>query len=219
MPVPALSSRFVVAAALLAIAVSSSGAEEPAYAYRGVIFGPYGRPWSHEDRLSVLRWMGEVGLNVYVHAPKDEIYQRAQWRDEYPPALLAQYAEEIEAARAAGVLWVPNVSPGFPLIPSPALPTGPPSRDICFACADDVELLVERKLRPFHQLGVRTFMVSFDDVQKLSTHPEDAAKYGAGDAAYGRMNADLLNALRVHPELRESTILTVPADYSGTSRT
>ncbi|MGH7858144.1 MAG: beta-N-acetylglucosaminidase domain-containing protein, partial [Candidatus Binatia bacterium] len=221
----ACSSWSAILCAVVATVISSPGRtpvvaqETYSYAYRGVIFGPYGRPWSHEDRLSVLRWMGGVGMNIYVHAPKDEIYQRAQWRDEYPAALLEQYAGEIVVARSAGVEWVPNVSPGFPLIPSPALPTGAPSRDICFSCGDDVNLLVQKKLEPFHDLGVRTFMVSFDDVQKISTHPEDAAEYGAGDAAYGRMNADLLNRLREHPSLPDSTILTVPADYSGTSRT
>lgn len=60
-------------------------------------------------------------------------------------------------------------------------------------------------------------MVSFDDTVKSSSHPEDAAAYGVGDAAYGQMNADLLD--RVAKALPGVTVLTVPADYSGTAST
>ena len=199
------------------LALAASARADP-YAYRGVIFGPYGRPWSHVDRMDVLVWMGAHGMNVYVHAAKDDVYQRLEWRDPYPADAFVAFAEEVGVAHAAGVEWVPNVSPGVPLIPSAAVPAGAPSRDICFFCADDLELLVA-KLERFYALGVRTFMVSFDDVQKVSTHPEDVLAFGIGDDAYGRMTASLLNAVARHPKLAGSTILTVPADYSGTAPT
>ncbi|MGH2795289.1 MAG: beta-N-acetylglucosaminidase domain-containing protein [Actinomycetota bacterium] len=230
--------RVVVAAALLAGAIGGSGvssADEPGepYRYRGVIFGPYGRPWTHEDRMSVLAWMGKpwrdtgrARMNVYIHAAKDDVYQRLRWRAPYPATQMKDFLEEIALAGSLGVEWVPSVSPGFPLIPSATLPNGPPSRDICFSCAADLEVLVA-KLRPFADAGVRTFMVSFDDVQKVSSHPVDLLAYGLGDAAYGRMNADLLNRLQArlradHPADEEHapvTVLTVPAEYSGTQQT
>jgi hyaluronoglucosaminidase len=214
----------------MALAPGSAPAQttgEP-YRYRGVIFGPYGRPWTHDDRMSMLAWMGrpwrDTGrprMNIYIHAAKDDVYQRLRWRAPYPADQMTEFAQEIALARAAGVEWVPNVSPGFPLIPSATLPDGPPSRDVCFSCAADLEVLTA-KLRPFVQAGVRTFMISFDDVQKISTHPEDLLAYGIGNAAYGRANADLLNRLRdrlsaeVAPDT--ATVLTVPAVYSGTAR-
>jgi hypothetical protein len=48
------------------------------------------------------------------------------------------------------------------------------------------------KLEPFRRAGAQTFMLSFDDVQKVLTHPEDVAAYGQGDEAYGKANGDLL---------------------------
>lgn len=211
---------------------SPTDTSEP-YRYRGVIFGPYGRPWSHGDRMSVLGWMGrpwrDTGrprMNIYIHAAKDDVYQRLLWRAPYPSETMAEFEAEIALAHSLGVEWVPNVSPGFPLIPSIALPDGPPSRDICFSCPADLETLAA-KLRPFAEAGVRTFMISFDDVQKISTHVEDLLAYGAGNAAYGRMNADLLNRIRARlraefPPAGDQPpiqVLTVPAVYSGTSRT
>lgn len=212
-------------AAAMPVQAPAVSAGEP-YRYRGVIFGPYGRPWTHDDRMSVLAWMGrewrDTGrprMNIYIHAAKDDVYQRLQWRTPYPADQMAEFTQEITLARAAGVEWVPNVSPGFPLIPSATLPEGVPSRDICFSCPADLEVLVA-KLRPFALAGVRTFMISFDDVQKISTHPQDVIAYGVGNAAYGRANADLMNRLRdrlsveVAPDT--ATVLTVPAVYNGT---
>lgn len=209
------------AAALVAILLSGGAVAGEPYAFRGVIFGPYGRPWSHTDRVDMLRWMGAHGMNIYIHAAKDDVYQRLQWRDPYPTKTLDEFAEEIEAARFAGVAWVSNISPGFPLIPSATLPDGTPSQDICFSCAEDLEALIQ-KLKPFYDLGVGIFMVSFDDVQKISTHPEDALAFGVGDEAYGRMTATLLNQVKSGLQSLGSqpvTVLTVPADYSGTTQT
>ena len=71
----------------------------------------------------------------------------------------------------------PQPRPALPLIPTPARPSGAPSRDICFSCPADLDALVA-KLAPFARAGARTFMVSFDDVQKVLTHPEDLPAYG-----------------------------------------
>ena len=210
----ARACRLGCALSLLACAAYGQGAG--GYAFRGVIFGPYGKPWSHVDRLDMLAWMGAHEMNVYIHAAKDDVYQRLQWRDPYPADTFAGFAEEVSAGAAAGVAWVPNLSPGVPLIPSLTPPNGLPSRDICFSCDADFAALVG-KLQPFYDLGARTFMVSFDDVQKVSTHLEDALAYGVGDGPYGTMTASLLNRLQGH--WPDATILTVPADYSGTAQT
>lgn len=204
-------------AGLLAVPASSS--PRP-FVFAGVIEGSYGPTWTHADRLAMVRWLGAQHLDTYVHAPKNDPYQRAQWRDPYPAPELADFTTEIRAARAAGVDWVPNVSPGLPLIPS--APASVPSTDLCFSCPADVAAL-EAKLLPFFRAGSRSLMVSFDDVQKHSTHAEDAAAYGTDDAAYGRMNRDLLNTVQRHfQRLSGRTpfhLLTVLADYSGTADT
>ena len=193
-------------------------ADASPFAFRGVIQGSYGPTWSHEDRMDAVRWMGAHGLNAYVHAPKNDGYQRIAWREPYPAVDQAAFAEEISLGRRLGVDWIPNVSPGFPLIPSPTAPPAAPSTDICFSCPADLDTLVA-KIQPFIDAGATSAMVSFDDVQKVSSHPEDAAAYGTGPAAYGHMNRDLLNAVHrhfvaAHPDFR---LFTVLAEYSGTA--
>ncbi|HEX8066786.1 MAG TPA: beta-N-acetylglucosaminidase domain-containing protein [Thermoleophilaceae bacterium] len=215
----------VLCAALAACAVSiapppAAPAAPPRLEWRGIVEGPYGPPWDHAARERVLRWMPSHGFNAYVHAPKDDLWQRTQWRDPYPPERQAEFDAEVRLARARGIEWVPNLSPAVPLIPTPAAPSGAPSRDLCFACPEDLDAVLA-KLEPFRAAGARTFMLSFDDVAKTLTHPQDLAAYGPGDEGFGRANGDLLS--RLYGALRERTpdarLLTVGADYSGTADT
>ena len=52
--------------------------------FRGFIEGYYGNPWSHEDRMDLMKFGGEIKMNQYVFAPKDDPYHNAQWRELYP---------------------------------------------------------------------------------------------------------------------------------------
>lgn len=52
--------------------------------YRGFIEGYYGNPWSHEDRIDLMQFGGEIKMNQYVFAPKDDPYHNKQWRELYP---------------------------------------------------------------------------------------------------------------------------------------
>ncbi len=202
----------------LALAPTAAGAE--GLEWRGIVEGAYGRAWTHAERADVLRWMGGHRLNAYVHAPKDDLYQRTNWREPNPPAQMAEFEAEIAMAGRHNVEWIPNLSPAVPLIPTPAAPDGVPSRDLCFSCPEDLEVVVD-KLRPFLDAGSRTVMISFDDVAKVMTHPEDAAAYGGGDRAFGLANGDFLTRLlaRLQSEWPGARVLTVGADYSGTADT
>src|SRR4051812_9034133 len=212
--------RAALLACVLALAGASTAQAASPFAWRGVIEGMYGPPWDHGMRMRMLAFMGAHGMNAYVHAPKDDLYQRTQWRDPYPAAQMADSSGGVASARSHGGEWVPNLSPGVPLIPTPRPPEGAPSRDVCFSCPADLDAVVA-KLAPFAGAGARTFMVSFDDVQKVLTHPEDLAAYGSGDAAYGRATGEfltkLLRALRARWD--GARLLTVGADYSGTADT
>lgn len=206
----------VAITALLTLAAPAPAALE----WRGVVEGAYGPVWDHSMRERVIRWMPSHAFNSYVHAPKDDLWQRTQWRDPYPAERQAEFDAEIRLARRLGVEWIPNLSPALPLIPTPAAPQGAPSRDLCFSCPADLDAVVA-KFEPFRRAGARTFMVSFDDVTKTLSHPEDLVAYGPDSEGFGRANGDFLSRLLL--ALRERTpnarLLTVGADYSGTADT
>ena len=198
------------------MATPASAADATNFNYRGVIEGFYGPPWPESSRTDLMRWIGAHGMNIYVHAPKNDPYQRLRWRQPYPAAKMASFAREVDVARAGGVQWIPSVSPALPLLEV----ADERDSDICYACPGDLEVLYG-KLDAFWAIGVRQFMLSFDDTIKASTHTEDAAAFGVGDAAYGRMNAELLNTVYKRYAPRDSSfkLFTVPVDYSGTSST
>ncbi|MGW2222295.1 beta-N-acetylglucosaminidase domain-containing protein [Nonomuraea sp. NPDC001684] len=69
------------------------------FAVRGVIEGFYGRPWSHEQRLDLLGFLGARGMNTYVHAPKAD---RPSWREAGDVQALCVAFERAMEAGAAG---------------------------------------------------------------------------------------------------------------------
>ena len=59
---------------------------ERTFAYRGVIEGFYGPPWSHENRLHLLRHMPTWNMNLYICSARNDPYHRFHWDVPYPAA-------------------------------------------------------------------------------------------------------------------------------------
>jgi len=80
---------------------------------RGVIEGFYGRPFSHAQRLALLRFAGERGFNCYVYAPKNDPLHRERWREPYPETELHRFRELAATGAAHGVRLVYALAPGL----------------------------------------------------------------------------------------------------------
>jgi hypothetical protein len=182
-----------LAVPLLALACGARQAP-PRFTHAGVIEGFYGRPWSHRDRLDLLHFMGRVGLNTYVYAPKDDPYHRERWRDPYPPADAARLHELVDTARAAGVsLWY-AVSPGG---------------SMTYADSGDYAALLA-KFAAVRAFGVTTFGLFLDDVPATLTHALDQRRYGSLAAAH----AALINRLAQDVAAWGDTLVVTPTTYT-----
>lgn len=172
----------------------------------GVVEGYYGRPWTHEARRDVIRFLGEHGLNTFVYGPKNDAFHRDDWRTPYPDAELAELGFTAREARKAKVRFVYALSPAL---------------DICYACADDTRAL-KRKLRQLARAGITRFALFFDDAPLGLSHPEDVERYGGDGAdALARAQAELVrrtNAWLARHGLRALAFM-VPTDYLGTACT
>ena len=106
-----------ISAAILAgvITISSAVTLAEPIPIRGVVEGFYGTPWTQENRIDMLNFCGEHGLNAYIYAPKDDPYHRAKWREPYPQDKLNELAELVKAAKVDGVKFIFAVSPGLDL--------------------------------------------------------------------------------------------------------
>jgi hyaluronoglucosaminidase len=168
------------------------------FAWRGIIEGYYGPPWSHADRLAWLERLGRWGMNLYVHAPKSDRLQRDEWRTPYPEERLHEFAELVEAGARAGVEVGFSVSPGL---------------SIEYASADDVRLLAA-KLRRFAELGSRFVSLGLDDVPSHLAHEADRRAFPTLAAAHVALAHALRDALG--PGVR---LWLVPTDYVGVEPT
>jgi len=191
-----------LAACCLALAAGSAMARTSPL--RGVVEGYYGRPWSGEERRSVIRFLGAHGMNTFVYGPKNDPYHRDRWRELYPEDVLDDLRITATEARRARVRFIYALSPGL---------------DICYACDADFDALTA-KLAQLLRARVRSFALFFDDAPESLTHPEDVARYGDDDgAALARAHADVVN--RTDRWLRRRGLhgikFMVPTAYAGTT--
>ena len=140
---------------------SNGAPPDPPIALSGVIEGFYGPTWPHEDRLDVIRFMGRVGLDAYVYAPKDDPYHLARWREPYPADRLVELAEVATVARESGVQAHYAISPGGSMVYSDS--------------AEYATLLA--KLDAISAVGFDQVALFFDDVSPELAHDRDRAAF------------------------------------------
>ncbi|MCX4645423.1 MULTISPECIES: beta-N-acetylglucosaminidase domain-containing protein [unclassified Streptomyces] len=155
----------------------------PGTAVRGLTEGFYGTPWTREQRLDQIDFMGRTKQNRYLYAPGDDLYRQARWRETYPAAQRADFRALAERARANHVTLSWAVAPG---------------QAMCMSSDDDVRAL-NRKLDAMWALGVRAFQLQFQDVSYSEWHCEaDARTFGSGPKAAARAQARVANAVARH---------------------
>jgi hypothetical protein len=172
-------------------------ADYPAFPIRGIVEGFYGPPWSHTDRLDVLHFEGQHGMNLYIYGPKDDPYHRKLWREPYPPEQLKHMAELAAAARENFVELSFAISPGLSMI---------------YSREADFQTLT-RKLESVAKLGISNFALFLDDVPQDLVHPEDKARF----KTLAQAHIQLINRLYDHlKSLSSGNRLTVcPTTYTN----
>ena len=128
---------------------------------RGIVEGFYGRPWSPEQRLDMVDFIAELGMNTYVYSPKDDPFTRRRWREPYGAEATEGLRALTERARGAGVsLWY-GLSPGL---------------SMHYAEPGDVAA-VRAKLDTVRALGFTDIALFLDDIPWRLQHPGDLAAF------------------------------------------
>ncbi len=155
------------------------------FAVRGVIEGFYGHPWTHEQRLALIPFLGARGMSTFVYGPKDDPLVRRDWRLAYDGSALERLAELVEACRRSGMRLTWCISPGL---------------DIRYSDEADLVALMA-KLRSVAAIGISDFGLLLDDIPRELQHPEDQAAFADLVAAHihvvGRVFADLGPSMRL----------------------
>ncbi len=171
--------------------------------WRGLVEGFYGPPWSHRARLDYLTFSADIGLNVYVYAPKDDPYHRDRWREPYPAEELARLAELAATAQELGIRFVFTISPALSM-----------------RFTDDAEhAALLAKAAQLFDVGVRSFGLLFDDVPQELPDPADVARFGTGRGGTGAAHGETCHRFVAEflvPRGVEGPLLVCPTDYAGT---
>lgn len=129
----------------------------------GVIEGFYGRPWTHEQRLDMIRFLASVGLDTYVYSPKDDPYTRRLWRQPYPESEHAALGELVAEARDHGVTVSFALSPGL---------------SMRYSDPADVDAILA-KFASVAALGITSFALFLDDIPGQLQHAPDRSAFGS----------------------------------------
>jgi uncharacterized protein (DUF924 family) len=162
----------------------------------GVIEGFYGRAWTHPQRVEMLDWIANAGMNSFVYGPKDDIKIRARWRELYNAAEAAELQELVDAARARKLMFLVSIAPCL---------------DVVYSDASDLEAL-KRRLDQLLDLGITHFALLFDDIPRTMM-PVDERVFPSFAAA----QSYFANAAFKHVRARApgATVLFCPTEYCG----
>ncbi|MEU9035535.1 beta-N-acetylglucosaminidase domain-containing protein [Streptomyces sp. NPDC048352] len=168
---------------------------------RGITEGFYGQPWSREQRLAQLDFLGRTKQNRLLLAPGDDPYRTTAWREEYPEERQEEFRALAERARANRVVLGWAVSPG---------------QSMCLASAEDRAALL-RKADAMWELGFRAFQVQFQDVSYTEWGCRaDRVRYGTGPAAAAKAHAEVAGELAAHLAARHpgaAPLSLLPTEY------
>ncbi|MGT2933132.1 protein O-GlcNAcase [Streptococcus catagoni] len=120
----------------------------PSFKIRGIIEGFYGEPWTEEERLDCLEFIGQNRMNTYMYAPKNDHYQRKDWRLPYPEKWLDHFRTLLKKAQEYQLDFWYMISPGM---------------DFDYTNPEDYRLL-KAKLQQMLNLGISHFGLLLDDI-------------------------------------------------------
>ena len=169
----------------------------PLFETRGYIEGFYGKTWSNEKRLSVMRLMAKYGMNTFYYAPKDDAYHREKWRELYPENELEALKKLFDSATEQQLDFAWNIGPGL---------------TYKYTSEEDFNCLIA-KIKSIYDVGVRTFGLLLDDIPWDFQYEKDKESFdGIVDAHIYLIN----KTYKALKEIDNEINLTVcPTQYSG----
>lgn len=169
----------------------------PAFGTRGYIEGFYGKPWTLNERLSVMSLMAKHGLNTYCYAPKDDPFHRKLWRLTYPEKELSDLRLLIGHAKKNYMELMWCVAPGL---------------DIRYSSDADLHQLLD-KLKQLYDSGVRSFGLLLDDISETLRYKEDKRAFRETVNAHIYLIDKVYSCLKSHDDRIKLTVC--PTLYHG----
>ncbi|MFC1399987.1 MULTISPECIES: beta-N-acetylglucosaminidase domain-containing protein [Streptacidiphilus] len=173
----------------------------PTTPVRGTEEGFFGTPWTEQQTLDEVDFLGRTKQNYFLYSPGDDPFRSSRWREEYP----ADQRQQLRTLGQAASLNHVTLGYGLSL-----------GGSVCFSSAKDQDALIA-KLESLWALGFRSFQLQFQDSSFSHWHCDaDVARYGRGAAAMARAQSDLAAVviqrfLSGHPDA--APLMLLPTEY------
>jgi hyaluronoglucosaminidase len=169
----------------------------PSFRIRGVIEGFYGKPWSHSQRKKSLNFFARHNMNTFILAPKDDPWQRFDWRTPFSASFLELTQELVEISKKLLIDLSVCVSPGL---------------TVCYSSQEDVDALLVR-YRQLHSIGVRRFGLLLDDISGELQYESDRKQFTSIAQAHSIFSNSVAAELTKLDS--SNTLFVCPLQYHG----
>ncbi len=169
----------------------------PLFKTRGYIEGFYGDIWEQTKRFSVMELMAKYGMNTFYYAPKDDLYHREKWREEYPENEYNDLKNLYDFATENELDFCWCVGPGL---------------TYHYTEKDDFKTLFN-KIKSVYNIGVRSFGLLLDDIPRDFQYEDDEKTFKKVAYAHIKLVNDLYNELKNFD--RNITLTVCPTEYFG----
>jgi hyaluronoglucosaminidase len=147
---------------------------------RGALEGFYGPYYSPTEREDLICFIGRLGMNHYLYAPKQDKYQRDNWREPYRDLDMARFANTVKIAEINNVSFDYCISPGG---------------SIEYSSASEIDT-VWNKFVTFYDVGVRNFGLLLDDIEPKLKFRSDQLAFSNLAEAQSRLGNEIINRLK-----------------------
>lgn len=169
----------------------------PLFEKRGYVEGFYGELWEREKRFSVIELMSKYAMNTFYYAPKDDVYHREKWRENYPEKELLRLKELFDFAERKELDFYWCIGPGL---------------TYKYTSEDDFNQLIG-KIKSVYSIGVRKFGLLLDDIPNRFQYEDDSASFDS------IVDAHIYLVNRTYNELKkfdsDISLTVCPTQYFG----
>lgn len=171
--------------------------KSPNFEQRGLIEGFYGDPWTMNERLEMLKFLAVHDFNLFIIAPKDDEWQRFEWRKPFSERQIEQFAELQSVATEFGIKLSVSVSPGL---------------SIEYSNKNDLQAIVD-KLGQLHEIGITTFGLLLDDIPPKLRFQTDIDEFGTIANAHSYLGN--LTFEKIRDMDNQASLVFCPLEYHG----
>ena len=170
----------------------------PLFHRRGFIEGFYGKPWTPEERVDMLKLMSSHRMNTYYYGPKDDPYHREKWQELYPAKELADLQTLINLSQECFVDFYFCIAPGL---------------SMRYTSDEDYQALLN-KIKQIYACGVNNIGLLLDDIPERLHYEDDITAFG-GET----VNAHIYLANKLYDDLKaldgDMKLSLCPLQYNG----